>query len=285
MNKLITALATPYKNGKIDSYSYEKLVNFQIENGVDTLLAVGTTAEAQLLYDCEKKLLVKLTKAISNVPVFVGIEGHSTKDAVRDAVMAEKLGADGLLVTPPAFVKCTPQGYLLHIKEILKAVSVPLMLYNAPSRCNYVLDKDTVIELSNKVQYLKDAGNDLDYTATLSKRLAVMCGNDFLLPHMLKNGATGVVSVVSNVAPKLTREILNLDVQSFSKSSLCEQARRLELFQELANASMLEVSPIAIKYMLYKKGIFDSYEMRLPLTAASEKTRKEIDELWSEDVQ
>lgn len=273
MNKLITALATPYRDGKIDAYSYERLVSYQIANGVDALLAVGTTAEAQLLDKCEKKLLVKLAKGIAgNIPVFVGIEGRSTREAVAEAEAAEKTGADGILVAPPTFVKCTPQGYLLHIKQILNAVSVPLMLYNAPSRCNYVLDRATVEILAESIPYLKDAGTDLDYTAALSSKITVLSGNDGLLPEFLQRGAAGVVSVVSNVAPRLTRKVLNGYENAY------------QLFRELARLSMLEVSPIAIKYMLFKKRIFNSYEMRLPLTAASIETQREIDNIWHDEI-
>lgn len=271
MNTLITALATPYKNGKIDTFSYEKLVHYQLFNGVDALLAIGTTGEAQLLRGGEKHQLIKITKRLAeNTPVWVGICGRSTIDSVREAVIAEDNGADGILVAPPAFVKCTPQGFVQHIKEILKYVSVPVMLYNAPSRCNYILDKDAVCELSEKVRYIKDAGKDLDYTAALSKKLNVLCGNDLLLPEMLKNGANGVISVVSNVAPKLTRRILD----GVANESEYEQ------FVRLSKLSMLEVSPIAIKYMLYKQDIFESYNMRLPLTRANADTQQQINEMW-----
>ena len=290
MNTLITALATPYVNGEIDTYSYEKLVAFQLENGVDALLAVGTTAESQLLDLCEKKLLVKITKRMAgNTPVFVGVDGRGTYEATLNATVAEEWGADGLLVAPPSFVKCTPEGYLKHVEAISQAVNIPLMLYNAPSRCNYILDKDVVKQLAKVATYLKDAGSDLDYTADLAKHLKVLCGNDFLLPHMLNSGAVGVVSVVSNLAPNLTREVLNRNeqfpCQQCDKNTKQDGSddEKVTLFKTLAQMSMLEVSPIAIKYMLYKKGIFNSYEMRLPLTSAKENTRIRIDKMWEEN--
>lgn len=270
MNKLITALATPYRNGKVDAYCYEKLLDFQLKNGVSALLAVGTTAEAQLLDECEKKLLVKLAKGMAtNTPVYAGVEGRSTSDAVREVRAMEQAGADGLMIAPPSFAKCTPQGYLLHIQEIRKATSLPLILYNAPSRCGYVLDSQIISQLADTAMYLKDAGNDLSYTSLLSKKISVLCGNDGILAKSLKHGAVGVISVVSNVEPQLTRKVLD-DVATDSEN---------ERFRELARLSMLEVSPIAVKYMLYKRGIFDSYDMRLPLTPASKQTRKEIDKL------
>ena len=271
MNKLITALATPYLDGKIDKLSYEKLIGYQIEQGVDALLAVGTTAEAQLLDDCEKKLLINIAKAMAgNLPVYVGIEGRSTRDAVRDAENAQKCGANGILVAPPSFCKCTSEGYRLHVEEILKCVSVPLILYNAPSRCNYTLDADVLKTLSDRVHFVKDAGSDLDYTANIAQNMSVLCGNDGMLHQFLEKGAVGVISVVSNVAPRLTRGVLE-------GGDDC-------LFTKLANLTMREVSPIPVKYMLYKKGIFASYEMRLPLTAATENTIKAIDVIWNENI-
>ena len=279
MNTLITALATPYKNAKIDYLSYEKLVNYQLTNGVNVLLAVGTTAEAQLLTKSEKKELIKVTKRLANsTPVWAGISGSSTAEAIKEAILFESLGADGLLITPPSFVKCTPEGYSLHVKDILEVVSVPVMLYNAPSRCNYTLDKDIVTELSKQVRYLKDAGSDLNYTASLSTKLKVMCGNDVLLTEMLKNGAKGVVSVVSNVAPQLTRQVLDGNL------SQADGKEQLEMFNKLAKLSMLEVNPIAIKYMLYKKRIFNSFNVRLPLTRASVETQQKINKIWNVNI-
>ena len=269
MNTLITALATPYKDGKIDLVSYEKLVQYQLDGGVDALLAVGTTAEAQLLNKGEKRKLIKLTKRLAkDTPVWVGI-GGTTAEATREARFAENTGADGILIAPPAFVKCTPEGYLIHIQEIMKVTSVPVMLYNAPTRCNYKLNKDVVAELAEKVRFLKDAGKDVKYTAELSAKLNILCGNDVKLVAMLENGACGVVSVVSNVAPRLTRHVLEGNEESY------------KLFTKLSRLSMAEVNPIAIKYMLYKKGIFTNYDVRLPLTRASEKTQQKIDKMWS----
>ena len=271
MNKVITALATPYLDGKIDKLSYEKLIRFQVEHGVDALLAVGTTAEAQLLDDCEKKLLIKIAKALSDgTPVYAGVEGRSTAQAARDAERAQKYGADGILVAPPSFCKCTAEGYRLHIEKILENVSVPLILYNAPSRCGYTLDLETVKELSDRVHLLKDAGNDLSYTEKAAKSLNVLCGNDGMLPQFLEKRACGVISFVSNVAPKLTKKVL--------------EGSDSELFTRLSELTMREVSPIPVKYMLYKKEIFRSCEMRLPLTEVTEETKRVIDEIWNEDV-
>ena len=270
MNKLITALATPYIDGKIDKLSYEKLVAYQVESGVDAILAVGTTAEAQLLDECEKKFLISVAKClVGRTPLYVGIEGP-TREAIKEAEMAQKYGADAILVAPPSFCKCTPEGYRLHVEEILKVVSVPLILYNAPSRCGYTLDADVVRSLSDRVHFVKDAGSDLNYTADLAQNVHMVCGNDELLPQFLEVGACGAISVVSNVAPRLARGVLE-------GGDDC-------LFTKLARLTMREVNPIPVKYMLYKKGIFASYEMRLPLTTANVATKKAIDAIWNENI-
>ena len=271
----VTALATPFKNGKIDCLSYEKLVDFQQKNGADALLAVGTTAEALLLNECEKKLLIRLAKGVApNIPLWVGVDDCDTRKAADSARIAQQLGANGVLLTPPHFVKCTPQGYILHVRAVARAIQVPLMLYNAPNRCGYTLDKRALCELAQDVQYLKDAGDDLSFTAAFADKMTVLCGNDKLLSQMLDCGAKGVVSVVGNVAPKLTKQVL------------CNAATELQrdLFVALAKLSMQEVSPVAVKYMLFKSGIFDAFEVRLPLTKANETTCKAIDEINWENV-
>lgn len=271
---LVTALATPYKEGKIDCYRYESSVARQAEGGADALLCVGTTAEALLLSECEKKLLVKLAKGVApHLPVWVGVEDPDTAKAATRAQIAEQWGADGILVAPPAFVKCTPRGYALHIGAIAERVKMPIMLYNAPGRCGYVLDEQTLSELSSRVRYLKDAGDDAGFTERTSKKMIVLCGNDKLLLQMLAHGAVGVVSVVSNVAPRLVKAMLRSPTEEQKK-----------LFGRLAELSMAEINPIAVKYMLVKAGVFDNCEVRLPLTSASEATRKKIDEIDWEQV-
>lgn len=268
---LITALATPFKKGKIDVYCYEKAVFRQVESGVDALLALGTTAEALLLDECEKKLLVRLTKGVApQLPLWVGIEDSDTRKAVKSAETAEKLGADVLLVAPPAFVKCTPLGYVKHIRAIIAATSLPVAIYDAPTRCGYNLNAKAVEKLLPEIKYIKDADKQMRLTKLFGKSASVLCGNDENLFAALNNGAVGAVSVVSNVAPQLTKKALDGD----------EIAR--EKFNTLSRLAMAEINPVAIKYMLYKKGVFTDCDVRLPLTKASAKTRKLIDVNWEQ---
>lgn len=261
---LVTALATPFYNGRIDRASYERLLNFQSERGVDALLAAGTTAEALSLNPRERKLLIALAVA-TNLPVWAGVENSDVRQAAREAQTARDLGATGILLAPPHFVKCTPKGYVRYALAVKKAAKLPLMLYNVPSRCGYVLDEQALDELAEETAYLKDAGNDLAFTLRRKDKTTVLCGNDCLLSQMTVCGAKGAVSVVSNVAPLLTRAVLEKGESA--------------LFGKLAALSAEEINPIAVKYMLYKAKIFHSYEMRLPLTEATRRTRQKIDKL------
>ena len=271
---VITALATPFKNGKIDIDGYVKLCKFQQENGVDALLALGTTAEAQLLSRCERKLLLALTKATVNWPIVAGIEEPSTAQACREAEQYALLGASAIMVAPPSFCKCTPSGYFRHIEAIFLASKLPVILYNIPSRAGYALDRKTVKRLTERgyVNYVKDSSSNCDFATKISPYCNVLCGSDERLSDYLKANACGVISVVSNVAPRLTKAAVNGN----------EAVKRQ--FDTLASLAMQEINPIAVKYMLYKRGIFASYEMRLPLTRASAKTRRAINENWEENI-
>lgn len=273
--KAICALATPYRdNGKIDVDDFVRLCTFQRENGVDALLALGTTAESQLLTDCERKLLLTLAKSSAGyAPVIAGIEEPSTSAAVKQAETYSALGADALMIAPPSFCKCTPKGFVKHVEAIAKASALPIVLYNIPARAGYSLDANAVKRLagSNLVAFVKDSSPNMSFVDKTKGYVKIMCGSDELLDRYLDRGACGVVSVACNAAPALTKRALTGDDEAMTQ------------FKKLANAAMSELSPIAIKYILYKAGIFKSYKMRLPLTKASAKTRKAIDCFWQEN--
>ncbi len=267
---LVTALATPFAGGKIDVRSYERLVCRQ-KDVADALLAVGTTAESPLLGRCEKKLLVRLAKGLApHLPLWAGVEQTNVTEAVKEAVLMQQWGADGILLAPPAFVKCTAEGFVRYVEAILAEISVPLMLYNVPSRCAYSLPKEVIERLSDRVHHLKETECDPVRLRQMCAHMQVLCGNDVHLRRMLAEGACGAVSVVSNVAPQLVQQVI------------CGRAsqRQIHRYERLAALATLEVNPIAIKYMLCKQGVFDGFDVRLPLTCASADTRRQIDEAW-----
>lgn len=265
--KLITALATPFKNGKIDLVSYQRVIEKQ-KGSADALLCTATTGEAGLLSQKEKNLLISVAKTVS-MPVWAGISCGATNQAIREAVDAKICGADGLLITPPSFFKCTQKGFVRHVEKIVEATQLPVMLYNAPSRCGYVLWENAVTALAKRGACLKDAGTDVTYAKRISQIAPVFCGNEEKLHDFLTaGGISGVVSVVGNAFPKLTKQVLQ---------GQCNQKEVLT-FQRLAQLAFLQLNPIPIKYLLYKLKVFDTFEVRLPLTVADVSTQKQIDE-------
>ncbi len=265
-NTVITALATPYLNGKVHQNSLEKLVHRQNKGKADILLALGTTGENAFLSAKEKQAVWQCVKATSNAPVWVGVDDNCTQNAVKSAKFWQKQGASGLLVSPPSFVKCTSVGYVEHIKAIANAVDIPLMLYNVPSRCGYFIPTDALEEIGNttSVRWLKDAGNKLRYTQRVSGNFFTLSGNDMLVTQQIKVGAVGCVSVLSNAFPTLAR---------------CVMEGNVPLWQKYCKAIYTQISPIGIKYLLFRLGVFASYEMRLPLTKADNLLTKRVDRL------
>ncbi|MCM1290258.1 MAG: dihydrodipicolinate synthase family protein [Corallococcus sp.] len=313
---LITALATPFLGGKLDVNSYLRLLEMQRAAACDVLVA-GTTAEGALLTVRERKLLMSLTREyLPDAKMWVGVSSGITKRAMKEAMWAQTMGAYGVMVTPPSFFKCTADGFAEHVRLIKRACNLPVMLYNAPSRCGYQLWKETVLYLAQKgaITCIKDAGADADYAKEIAKKTCLYCGNEEKLAEFAGVGACGVVSVVSNVRPLLVQKVLKCAATVYKAKQAAELAKQLaesewendgrgkalagaekqangqyviptvlkakELYaeyQQLVKLAFCEVNPIPIKYMLYKTGIFRSFEMRLPLSAANKNTRQLVD--------
>lgn len=271
MSEIITALATPFVGGKIDVDNFGRLVENQAKHSVDGLLIAGATGEGLLLSACEKKLLVTVAKEIAKeIPVWLNVDGVGTREAIGEVQWANKLSVNGLLISPPAFCKCTPFGYLEHVKNLVRETTLPIMLYNAPGRVGYGLPLDIVQMLSHLGVTVKDAGKDAIYTKNLQKYTTVYCGNEQRATDFVEMGLDKAVSVVSNVAPQLTKD--------FFDGKLTK--KQTAYYKKLARLSALEINPVAIKYMLYKAKIFTSAELRLPLTEASARTKATIDEVF-----
>ncbi len=329
--QLITALATPFENGKIHILSYLKLLERQ--KAADAVLCVGTTAESGMLQPKEKKLLVRTARTmLPNKKIWVGT-GGDTASAIKEGLFAKRNGADGLMITPPSFFKCTKEGFVQHVSAICAETNLPIMLYNAPSRCCYTLWPDAVEMLADKGICMKDAGNDINYTRTLASKLPLFCGNEEMLRQFADVGAVGVVSVVSNVAPNLTKRVMRIfeeqrnnrpaekndcsseslkkkldtghkknangdcgckcskcNLKSDIGGNICDTAtatdeKDIANYQTLAKLAFCQLNPIPIKYMLFKEGVFSTFDMRLPLTAATTETQKLVDELWQQDFE
>lgn len=260
---LITALATPFCNGRIHYPSVERLLATQYD--VDAVVACGTTGEGHLLRDDERTRLIRFIKATApQLSLWAAVTQTCTAQAVRQAEAAAKIGASALLVCPPIFVGCTPQGFLQHVKAIFDATRLPICLYNVPHRCGYSLNTNIIQRLTeSEVKYVKDCTADIQMRNVAGGGL--LCGCDGLLTSYLQAGARGVVGVVSNAAPQLSRLALRGDTD-------CQT-----LFREVARLLEREPNPICIKYLLYRLQIFASPEVRLPLTPPSAPTKTLLD--------
>lgn len=275
---LMTALATPFWNGKVDVESFERLL--QGQRHADALLCCGTTGEGELLSAEESLRLVDMCKG-SGKPVWAAVSGGTDK-ASRAAEKFARQGAEGIMITPPAFFGCTDEGYALHVEKIGERCGLPVMLYNAPARCGYDVPLHSVPKC---VRWIKDAGKGDRFAKYKGK---LLCGDEVNLLNFAEAGAVGVVSVLANAAPLLTKRAEQnfLDKNVQKNTHRCENfvtneeftPQERQAFFHLSKACFVQKNPIPIKYVLQKLGVFRDCSPRLPLTAATERTRKLCDD-------
>lgn len=273
-----TALITPFKDDKIDFDSLERLIERQINGGVDALVIGGTTAEAATLSDDERYELYKVAKNITRhrCKLIFGTGTNDTKVAVRHTEFASRLGCDGVLVVTPYYNKGTADGVIRHYERIAEASDVPVLLYNVPSRTGVNLSIDTLKRLSEneRIVGIKEASDSLDRLMAIAgiDNLALYSGNDSQIYPVLSLGGLGVISVVSNLYPKETADICK---QYFANNTQVSLKLQQELLPVI-NSLFLETNPAPIKYALSKLGLCTD-EMRLPMWQPREETKTKID--------
>ena len=274
-----TALVTPFRDGSPDFEALGRLIERQIEAGIDALVITGTTGEAATLSDRERRDVLRFSAATvkGRVPLIAGTGSPSTHTAVRLSCEAAAAGADGLLVVTPYYNKPTPQGLVAHYREIARAAEKPVLVYHVPSRTGTHLSPEDYQALAAipGIAGIKEAGAptaDVARTLSLlSRRIPLYAGNDAeTLSHMAM-GAEGVVSVVSNLFPREVAELCRL-----LDGGKWEEGRRL-FFRLLPFATLLfsESNPIPVKAALSLMGLC-SAEVRLPLTEATEMTKRAL---------
>lgn len=270
----ITAIVTPFKNGKINYKKMEELIEFQIRNEIDGIVVCGTTGESATLSKQEKKKLIKFTvdKVNGRVPVIAGTGSNNTEDALLMSQYAETVGADYTLVVSPYYNKTTKKGIIAHYEYIADNTSIPLIMYNVPSRTGLNIDADTTIALSEhpNIIGIKEASSDIakatKIIAECSDDFLVFSGNDDIIVPMLSIGSSGVISVLSNILPKETH-----DMCKYYMEGDIEKARLLQLnLSDLISKLFIEVNPIPIKEAMNILG-FDVGNTRLPLVKMSKK--------------
>jgi len=274
-----TAIVTPFKNGELDLEAYERLVKFQLEGGVKALVVLGTSGESPTVEEDERERLLAKTLEIvdGKIPVIAGAGTHSTEKTLKMVKQAEKLGVDGVLIVTPYYNRPTQDGLFQHYKYVSERTDLKIIVYNVPSRTGVNVNPETVAriaaELKNVVG-LKEANPDIDQidrVIALAKKersdFMVWSGNDDRTFYLLCAGGDGVVSVVSNVAPKQMSQLC----EEFFRGNL-ESAREIHRkLYPLMKALFVETNPIPVKAALHIMGYIQN-ELRLPLVPASEKT-------------
>ena len=280
----MTALITPFKNGKLDLEKYETLIKRQIANGVDAVSPVGTTGESATLSHKEHKECIEVAVATcknTRVKVLAGAGSNATSEACDIAKFAQEIGANGILSIAPYYNKPTQEGLYQHYKTIAQSVDIPFMLYNVPGRTGVDLLPETAIRLFDDVKNIygiKEATGSLERaTAIISQRedFVVVSGDDSVDFAMLASGAKGIISVTSNLVPDLKSKLVSSVMNGDFKTAL---KIHNDLF-ELNKVLFCESNPIPIKAAMYLSGLLDSLEFRLPLTKPSNETLEKLEKI------
>lgn len=281
-----TAIITPFLNGKIDEKSLEKIVEFQIKNGIDGIIPCGTTGESPTLSHEEHNLVIELCIKIAKkrIKVMAGTGSNSTEEAIMMTNHAKKIGADSCLIVAPYYNKPTPEGVYRHF-ESLNECGIPLFIYNIPGRSAINISDENLARIAQlkNVVGIKDATGDLARVATLrllinKKNFSYLSGEDATAVGFNAMGGNGVISVTSNIAPKMVSDLQ----KACDRGDYATALNLQDKLTALHLAMFCETNPIPIKYAASLIGLCSS-EIRLPLTepsaAAKVRIEKEVEKL------
>jgi 4-hydroxy-tetrahydrodipicolinate synthase len=274
-----TALVTPFTNGSVDEKAFRALVDWQIDEGTNGLVPVGTTGESPTLSHEEHREVVEwcVDQVRGRVPVVAGAGSNSTKEAVDLARHAEKAGADAVLVVAPYYNKPTQEGLYQHFKAINDAIGIPIIMYNIPGRSVIDISVETMArlyELKN-IAGVKDATANMtrvtQQRAVLGEGFNQLSGEDITALGFMAHGGHGCISVTSNVAPRLCAEFQAACLRGDYAAALKLQDKLAPLHIDL----FIETSPAPVKYALSLLGKCEN-KVRLPMVQASEKAQKAV---------
>ncbi len=265
-----TALVTPFKNGAVDEEAYRRFIEWQIEQGIDGLVSVGTTGESATLSHDEHCEVIRICidQAKGRVPVIAGTGGNDTREAIELTKFAKKAGADASLQVTPYYNKPSQEGLVEHYRAIAKAAPMPLIIYNVPGRTSLNLLPKTLARMAREIPEVvavKEASANLSQVSEIVEycgpKFQVLSGDDFTVLPLLSIGGIGVISVVSNIVPELMASMCKA---FFQKEN--EKALELHLKMSPLNRGMfLETNPVPVKTALAMMGKIPSAEFRLPL--------------------
>ena len=277
----ITALITPFKNGKVNTKAFRKLVEWQIDQGTHGLVPCGTTGESPTLTHDEHREVVELCieAASGRVPVIAGTGSNSTAEAVELTRHAKSAGADGVLVVTPYYNKPTQEGLYLHYKAINDCTDIPILIYNIPGRSVVDMTVDTMTRLFKlkNIVGVKDATANMarvsQQRAAVGKDFVQLSGEDATALGFMAHGGQGCISVTANVAPALCSEFQLACLGGNFKRALEIQDRLMPLHDAL----FVESNPGPVKYAASKLGLCNG-ETRLPLAPLAPASKKKVDE-------
>lgn len=265
----MVAIVTPFKNGEVDEKALRELIEFQIANGTHGIVPCGTTGESATLSFEEHERVVEIAVEQVNgrVPVIAGTGSNNTREAILLTRHAKRAGANGVLMICPYYNKPTQEGLYQHFKAVALEVDIPIILYNIPGRTAVNMEPDTVARLSkiDNIVGIKEASGSMkqitDIIARCDDDFAVVSGEDYLTFPLLCVGGKGVISVVSNIAPRDMADLCNLFFQGKYEESLKLYYRLLPLCHVL----FCETNPAPVKLALAYMKKIESEEVRLPL--------------------
>lgn len=273
------ALVTPFNEKGIDFEKLGKLIEYHIENNTDAILVCGTTGESTTMSDEEQFSVIKYTvdKVNKRVPVIAGTGSNNTMHSVHLSQEAERLGADALLVITPYYNKANKKGLKLHFETIANSVNLPIILYNVPGRTAVNISPSLVAELAkiDNIVAVKEASNNLSQVAEIARLVpddfAIYSGNDDTILQLLSCGGHGVISVVANICPKETHDL----VCKFLEGDI-EGCRKIQLdMKPLIDALFIEVNPVPVKTAMNLLG-FEVGNFRLPLAEMEDKNLESL---------
>ncbi|MPM82974.1 4-hydroxy-tetrahydrodipicolinate synthase [bioreactor metagenome] len=268
------ALVTPFKNDKVDFGKLREIIEWHIENETDSIIICGTTGESATMSDTERREVIKFTVDVVNkrIPVIAGSGSNNTAYSVELSKYCEEVGVDGLLVVTPYYNKATELGLIKHYEAISNSVDLSIILYSVPGRTGVNLAPSTVKKLSQikNIVAIKEASGDISQVAEIARLCGedfyIYSGNDDMVVPILSLGGKGVISVVANILPKDTHDM----VMNYLNGNI-EKSRKLQLeMNGLINSLFIEVNPIPVKTAMNLMGM-DVGELRLPLTNMTEK--------------
>ncbi|MBN2403274.1 MAG: 4-hydroxy-tetrahydrodipicolinate synthase [Spirochaetes bacterium] len=277
-NGVYTALVTPYKNGKIDYKALEKIIEMQINGGIDGLVPMGTTGESPTAsFDEHKDFVKRVVNLVGKrVKVIAGTGSNSTEEAIHLTKSAQDSGVDGALLVNPYYNKPTQRGLIAHFEAIAKSVSIPIILYNIPGRTAVNFLPESIHELLkrvNNIAAIKEASGDLAQMMKVielcGNKLTLLSGDDNLLLPVLAIGGKGVISVASNFLPADVKKVVSL----YNDGETEESGNLFYKILPVMRALFIETNPIPVKAAMEMLG-YCSSDVRLPLVPLSDENKK-----------